>query len=111
MTAIGKIFVIINLLFSLVVAGFIVMVYAKSTNWAAAATKWQAAQAATEASRQAVQADLDQERTTIASRLGEKDKEIEALEADVKNAKAEAEAAQGTSEKDQQQRHRRAAPR
>jgi hypothetical protein len=99
MTAIGKIFVIINLLFSLVVAGFIVMVYAKSTNWAAAATKLQAAQAATEASRQAVQADLDQERTTIASRLGEKDKKIEALEADVKNAKAEAVAAQGTSEK------------
>ena len=44
MTAIGKIFVIINLLFSFVVAGFIVMVYARTANWKAAADKWAAAQ-------------------------------------------------------------------
>ncbi len=99
MTAIGKIFVIINLLFSLVVAGFIVMVYAKSTNWAAAADKWQKAQMATDLSRQAVEKELQDERATIASRLGEKDKVIEALKADAKNLKGEADATLGASEK------------
>jgi len=99
MTAIGKIFVIVNLLFSLVVAGFIVMIYAKSTNFAAAATKWQAAQQATDLSRQAVQAELDQERARSSAELAKQQETINGLQTEVKNAKAAEVAAQGSSEK------------
>jgi hypothetical protein len=89
MTAIGKIFVIINLLFSLVVAGFIVVVYAKSTNWAAAQKKWAASVQAAEASRDAAFKERDDERVASASRVGEKDKEIATLQAQVKARDAE----------------------
>jgi hypothetical protein len=89
MTAIGKIFVIINLLFSLVVAGFIVVVYAKSTNWAAKTKDWQAAHAAADASRQAAEKDLQDERARSADAISRQEDRIRQLEADVKNARAE----------------------
>jgi hypothetical protein len=97
MTAIGKIFVIINLLFSLVVAGFIVMIYAKSTNWKSATDKWQAAQVASEASRQAVQTELDQERAKSSKDLAAKDEEIKTLTAKAENAEKAVTTAQSAS--------------
>jgi hypothetical protein len=98
MTAIGKIFVIINLLFSLVVAGFIVMIYAKSTNWKAATDKWQAAQIAADASRQAVQTELEQERTNHSKELAARDTKIKELEGDVKNREAETKTTKSASD-------------
>jgi hypothetical protein len=89
MTAIGKIFVIINLLFSLVVAGFIVVLYAKSTNWAAAQKEWQKAQAVTDASRNAIAGEMEQQKIAYEGKLGDKDKEIAKLQGDVNAAKAD----------------------
>ncbi len=82
MTAIGKIFVIINLLFSVLVAGLIVMVYAKSTNWAAAAKQWQDAHKAAEASRQAGEAEWQAERTKKDAAIAELEKTINARTAE-----------------------------
>ncbi len=70
MTAIGKIFVIVNLLFSLIVAGFIVVVYARSTNWADAAKKWQTAAHAAEDSRAAADAEAQRAREDVAKAQG-----------------------------------------
>jgi hypothetical protein len=98
MTAIGKIFVIINLLFSLVVAGFIVMIYAKSANWAAATTKWETAYKAADASRQAVQTELDQERANHSKDLAAKDVSLKELEAKVTTAAADKKATETSSE-------------
>jgi hypothetical protein len=70
MTAIGKIFVIINLLFSLVVAGFIVVVYARSTNWKAASDKWEAYAKVADASRQASEGELQRAREDAARDKG-----------------------------------------
>jgi hypothetical protein len=41
MTAVGKILVFVNLLFSLVVAGLLIMFHVAQTNWKDAAKKWQ----------------------------------------------------------------------
>jgi hypothetical protein len=98
MTAIGKIFVIINLLFSLVVAGFIVMIYAKSANWAAATTKWETAYKAADASRQAVQTELDQERANHSKDLAAKDVSLKELEAKVTTAAADKKATETSSD-------------
>jgi hypothetical protein len=83
MTAIGKIFVIINLVFSVLVAGFIVMVYARSVNWADAAKKWQDAQKQADASRSAVEAQLADERTNSAKALAARDQDIAKLKGDL----------------------------
>jgi hypothetical protein len=99
MTAIGKIFVIINLLFSLVVAGLIVMVYAKSTNWADAAKKLDNAQKAADLSRQAVQADLDAERVAHAKDLADKDTTIAQWRKAAEDAQTLAKATDGNAEK------------
>src|SRR5262249_6683783 len=99
MTAIGKIFVIINLLFSVVVAGFIVMVYAKSANWADATKKWQSAHAAAEASRSAVEKDLQDEKTRSADAQSKLDAEITRLKAEVANAQQAGKTVAGASEK------------
>jgi len=94
MTAIGKIFVIINLLFSVFVAGFIVMVYARSTNWADATKKWQQAAEIADASRKASEKELEQERVASAGRLRTKDEDIAKLTEKVKVAEADAQAKQ-----------------
>jgi vacuolar-type H+-ATPase subunit I/STV1 len=90
MTAIGKIFAIINLLFSLVVAGFIVMIYVRSTNWAEAQKKWQASISAAEASIATKQQELDQEKASSAARVGDEQKRIKDLEDKVKGAEGDA---------------------
>jgi hypothetical protein len=87
MTAIGKIFVIINLLFSVIVAGLIVAVYARSTNWHDAALKWQTATQVAEASRVATEGELKAAQEKAATALADKDKEIERLKADVATEK------------------------
>ena len=88
MTAIGKIFVIINLLFSLVVAGFIVAVYARSTNWADAAKKWQASAQVADASRQASEAELQRAREDLGKAQGQLEQERVAHKNDVDAANA-----------------------
>src|SRR5437588_12905556 len=40
MTVLGKILVIVNLVFSLVVGAFLILFFAKQTNWREAAEKW-----------------------------------------------------------------------
>ena len=89
MTAVGKIFVIINLLFSLVVAGFIVVVYARSTNWAASNAKWKAQYEVVEASRAATEQQMQQMQAAAAAdvarltnELKDKDQRIAAAQAD-----------------------------
>jgi hypothetical protein len=96
MTAIGKIFVIINLLFSLVVAGFIVVVYARSTNWADAAKKWQAASQVADASRTATEGELQKAREEAATARGAVEKNDKAWQ-----EKLNAEMAQAASWKKQ----------
>lgn len=90
MTAIGKIFVIINLLFSLVVAGFIVVVYARSTNWADAAKKWQASAAVETASRQATEAEMQKAREEKATAQKDLESERDAHKKDVAGVEAQA---------------------
>jgi hypothetical protein len=99
MTAIGKIFVILNLLFSLVVAGFIVVVYAARTNWADAAKQWKAAQEVANASRQATMDELAQAQRTAADQINKlnqeiasRDQKIQAAKADLENQAKELEA-------------------
>jgi hypothetical protein len=99
MTAIGKIFVIINLLFSLVVAGFIVMVYAKSTNWADATTKWKNAHQAAEASRAAVEKELQDERARHSAEVATLQQSVANLTAEVEGAKNNSKATADASEK------------
>jgi hypothetical protein len=94
MTAIGKIFVIINLLFSLVVTGFIVVVYAKSTNWADAAKKWQAAAQVADASRTATEGELQRAREDAAKLQGQLDQEKAAHKNEVDARVAELKTAQ-----------------
>ncbi len=98
MTAVGKIFVIVNLLFSLVVAGFIVVVYARSTNWQAAATKWsdhvkvvEASRTATEAQLQQLQAAKDAEIAKVTDQLKAKDQLIADAKAETEERKKELE--------------------
>jgi hypothetical protein len=88
MTALGKIFVIINLLFSLVVAGFIVAVYARSTNWHDAADKWQKAAQVADASRQATEGEMATVQKDAAARVAAKDQEIEGLKKAVETEKS-----------------------
>jgi hypothetical protein len=89
MTAIGKIFVIINLLFSLVVAGFIVMVYAKAANWESARKQWQSWQQASDASRTAVEKELEQERANRSKEVAELQQQVKDKQKDIDAAKAE----------------------
>jgi hypothetical protein len=107
MTAIGKIFVIVNLLFSLIVAGLIVVVYAKSTNWADAAKKWEQAAKVADASREAAkeeagkaQAASAAEITRLQGELQKKDGEIAAVRAEVQAKLKEMEAIRQASNKD-----------
>src|SRR5258708_1617392 len=86
MTAIGKIFAIINLLFSLVVASFIVLVYIRGTNWAIAQKKWEDAYRAADASRAVAEKDMNDARTTNATALQEKDAKIKELEGRITTA-------------------------
>jgi hypothetical protein len=93
MTAIGKIFVIINLLFSVVVAGFIVIVYARSTNWYAAQKKWEEAAKIADASRASSEKELEQvraEASESARELKKKDDQIVALNGRIKAIEADA---------------------
>jgi hypothetical protein len=88
MTAIGKIFVILNLLVSLIVAGFIIVVYARSTNWADAANKWKAATDVANASRTATESEMQALRTNAAAQLAQKDTAYVALQKQLDAANA-----------------------
>src|SRR5947209_17227760 len=59
MTILGKILVIVNLVFSLFVGAFIVLFFAKQTNWREASEKWHRYADVAEADRQASEADAE----------------------------------------------------
>jgi len=77
MTAVGKIMVFINLLFSLVVAAFIVMVHIASTNWADNYKKLQVQYEATRAEALSVQAEAQEARNKATQ-------DVEKLQGDMK---------------------------
>ncbi len=72
MTVVGKILVFVNLIFSLLTAGLIIMVYATRTNWHDANTKLQSAM-------QVTQAQASAERETKDRELADRDKQIQTL--------------------------------
>src|SRR2546423_10645625 len=72
MTVVGKILVFVNLVFSLLTAGLIIMVYTTRTNWRDANTKLRDGM-------QVVQAQAAAERETKDRDLAERDKQIQTL--------------------------------
>jgi len=111
MTLLGKILTFVNLAFSLVVGAFIVLFFAKQTNWHDAADKWQKYADVAEADRKA--ADLEAEKAVkdkakavadvqaelnkaIAAR-DDLEKKVKAAEAELATAKAEASQAGNTT--------------
>lgn len=77
MTAFGKILVFLNLVASIAVAAFIVMVYAARTNWAASANEWKARATSVEATANATIGEYNE-------RLAAADKQRQDLEARLK---------------------------
>jgi hypothetical protein len=99
MTAVGKIFVILNVLLSLVVCGFIVAVYAQRTKWANATKEWQGAYEVADKSRLATEQELqrvrDQAAKDVQAAQGEvtkRDDIIKTKDAEVASVKAKLEA-------------------
>jgi len=71
MTALGKILVFVNLVFSLIVAGLIVVVYIARTNWAAGYADYQKSYQAADASLKATQAEAQEAQRNLAKRIQE----------------------------------------
>jgi predicted RNase H-like nuclease (RuvC/YqgF family) len=103
MTVLGKILVFLNLVFSLVVAGLIVFVYAARTNWATAYQEYQNRDRALTASLKAAQdqaetarADYDKklqalegQRTELVQQLQAKERDLQAANTQLKNAQTQ----------------------
>lgn len=96
MTVLGKILVFVNLVFSLLTAGLIVMVFTTRVNWYKAANDQKAATMVARADEQAAQQALTEEKqkreSAYQTLLGEKQKleaEVTTLKADVVRAKDE----------------------
>src|SRR5262249_23040427 len=83
MTALGKILVFINLLFSLVVAALIIMVFIARTTWSENAKNWKSAYEAANASANAAIGERDAVKTEYERKYqedkGAVDKEVAAL--------------------------------
>ncbi len=107
MTAFGKILTFLNLVFALLTAGLIGMVYLTRTNWYQAYNQVQSASRAADASyKQLLQAEMDQVRAKeqqVKKAEGERDetkKQLDAAKADVEQAKAQLAATQRTGDKE-----------
>jgi hypothetical protein len=95
MTAVGKILVFVNLLFSLVVAGLLIMFHVAQTNWKDAAKKWQER-------HDVVAAESETYKVEVAQLHAQMDKEVAdlkgKLEAEQKTARAEKTRADGLAQ-------------
>jgi len=81
MTVLGKILVIVNLVFSLVVGAFLILFFAKQTNWREAAEKWQKYADVAQADARAAAAEAQEH-------LNEKDKAVKAAEKKLSDAES-----------------------
>ncbi len=107
MTAFGKILTFLNLVFALLTAGLIGMVYLTRTNWYQAYNQVQSASRAADASyKQLLQAEMDQVRAKeqqVKKAEGERDetkKQLDAAKADVEQIKAQLAATQRGTDKE-----------
>jgi hypothetical protein len=107
MTAFGKILAFLNLIFALLTAGLIGMVYLTRTNWHQAYTQIQAQSVAADASyKQLLQAEMDQVRAKeilVKQAVDEKakvEKDLAAAKADVEQKVAQLAATQRTNDKE-----------
>ena len=110
MTILGKILVILNLVFALVVGGLVVVVYSRSTNWEAAYHRadeyYKAARADADQSREdAKKARADQQtfQADVNKRLKEEDTIRENLKGELAAAKKEADDAKDARDKRQRE--------
>ncbi|HEV3258300.1 MAG TPA: hypothetical protein VG013_15580, partial [Gemmataceae bacterium] len=81
MTILGKILVIVNLVFSLVVGAFIVLFFAKQTNWREASEKWHRYADVAEADARTAVAETEEA-------LKQKDRDVAKVTDDLKKAQA-----------------------
>lgn len=90
MTIVGKVLVFLNLVFSLVVGGLVMMVYATSTNWEDHYTKLKAQYQAANADREQLAQDMDTLRKDSASKLTDLTNKLATAEKGRKDAETEA---------------------
>jgi hypothetical protein len=89
MTIVGKVLVFLNLVFSLVVGGLVMMVYATSTNWEDHYTKLKAQYQAANADREQMAQDMDNLRKDAANKLTDANNKLAAAEKARKDAETE----------------------
>jgi myosin heavy subunit len=83
MTAVGKILVFLNLVFSLVVGGFVAFTYVARTHWVAEYKKLEAANQVLAADARTYQSELDKARQDAAAQLAKKDAELKNSQQDL----------------------------
>jgi myosin heavy subunit len=76
MTAVGKILVFLNLVFSLVVGGFVAFAYVARTHWVAEYKKLEAANQVLAADARTFQSELDKAKQDAAAQIAKKDAEL-----------------------------------
>jgi hypothetical protein len=86
MTAVGKILVFLNLVFSLVVGAFVVMIYVARTHWVDEYKKLQAQVAVLQASAQTYQNEATKAQTDAATLVKRKDEELKGVQQDLLTA-------------------------
>lgn len=95
MTVLGKILVIVNLVFSLVVGALIIMVYVARTNWAAEYNKLTTSYEAAKASAVLSREEANQVKAAYEDRLNKKQDELKAAQADLQQEIVARKAAEG----------------
>jgi hypothetical protein len=85
MTAVGKILVFVNLLFSLVVGGLVTMVYVARTHWTDEYKKLSDRYAVVQASESAAKREAEENLTKSAARVKAVEKQLEKAQADLKS--------------------------
>jgi hypothetical protein len=86
MTAVGKILVFLNLVFSLVVGGFVAFAYAARTHWVDEFKKLQAQNTVLAADARTFQSELDKTKQDAAAQIAKKDAELRNAQQDLKAA-------------------------
>jgi hypothetical protein len=82
MTAVGKILVFLNLVFSLVVGGFVAFAYVARTHWVAEYKKLEAANQVLAADARTYQTELEKARSDAAAQIAKKDAELKNAQQD-----------------------------
>lgn len=88
MTAVGKILVFLNLVFSLVVGGFVVFAYIARTHWAEEYKKLEGQNAVLTASAQTYRSQVEKARADADAALAKKDAELSNVQKDLATANA-----------------------